>query len=900
MAIRLSGMNSGLDTDAIVKALVSGYTTKKEKYEKAQTKLGWKQESWKSLNTKVYSMYSNISNLRFSSAYNLKKTSVSDTTKATVTASSTAPNGTQSLKIKETAKAGSLTGAQINASSSTTTLAQLGYTGGDAQINVNTGGTTKTITLSATSTMSDVEKQLKEAGLNASYDSNYKRFYISSKDTGVENDFTLTGANAAGASALYKLGIAVGASADGTRPNPYGEYAGLSGKNNGSTKTTQQNIEDARNAYVTAADNVAKYNAQSSNLLNAITYGNAYADVQDFYAAHSSADKTKLETLAKLGSGRDSAVIMKNSDDSYTTYSLTTAKDAKGNAVYKSADGKYISAEETYTADGKTYKKDSGGNYINVADETDKYSGDTAKLTKNVAYHEVTEKISYTSTTGEGDDAKEVSYTKVGDTDEKLQDADGKVYTKRADGKYYADGEPDDSKNGITITSKADYTSKEASLTNAEAANTAYTALTNGISEADLNTYTANLSTVTAFESSEDTVLKKDDDYTISKLTEAVHSAYANNGGKAGVQALISGTGAYASGSDAADNSYAGRVSALTTAAQTAQETVDKNSIVKDLAAIKDTNSEEYKAALSKLADEVDAAYDLSSSAQYNTDASKIDGKDAEIELNGVKYTGASNSFNINGLNITALSKTSGNDEISITTATDTQGIYDKIKDFLTEYNNVINEMTKLYNAASAGSYEPLTDDEKENMSDKEIEKWEQKIKDSLLKNDTTLSGVMTAMQSAMSSAVEINGKKYSFSSFGIHTLGYLNAADNEQNAYHIDGDEDDTNTSGNTDKLMAAINNDPDNVMTFMQQISNNLYKAIGDKMSSTSLSSAFTIYNDKQMSTEYSNYTKLIKEWETKISDKEDYYYKKFSAMESSLAKLNSTQSSLSSYFS
>lgn len=74
----------------------------------------------------------------------------------------------------------------------------------------------------------------------------------------------------------------------------------------------------------------------------------------------------------------------------------------------------------------------------------------------------------------------------------------------------------------------------------------------------------------------------------------------------------------------------------------------------------------------------------------------------------------------------------------------------------------------------------------------------------------------------------------------------------------------------------MAAINNDPDNVMTFMQQISNNLYKAIGDKMSSTSLSSAFTIYNDKQMSTEYSNYTKLIKEWETKISDKEDYYYK------------------------
>ena len=193
-----------------------------------------------------------------------------------------------------------------------------------------------------------------------------------------------------------------------------------------------------------------------------------------------------------------------------------------------------------------------------------------------------------------------------------------------------------------------------------------------------------------------------------------------------------------------------------------------------------------------------------------------------------------------------------------------------------------------------------MTDDEKEEMSDSEIEKWETKIKDSLLKNDTTLSGVMSAMQNAMSSAIEINGKKYSFSSFGIHTLGYLNAADNEQNAYHIDGDEDDTNTSGNADKLMTAIANDPDTVMSFMQQMAGKLYSAIGDKMSSTTLSSAFTIYNDKQMDKEYTNYTKLIKEWETKLSDKEEYYYNKFSNMETALAKLNSTQSSLSGYFS
>ena len=104
MPIRMSGMISGMDTEALVSAMVSTYVAKKEKYQKAQTKLSYKQEAWKSLNTKVYSMYSSISSLRFSSAYNMKKTTVSDATKATITAGSDAINGTQSLQIKQLAR----------------------------------------------------------------------------------------------------------------------------------------------------------------------------------------------------------------------------------------------------------------------------------------------------------------------------------------------------------------------------------------------------------------------------------------------------------------------------------------------------------------------------------------------------------------------------------------------------------------------------------------------------------------------------------------------------------------------------------------------------------------------------------------------------------------------------
>jgi flagellar capping protein FliD len=285
------------------------------------------------------------------------------------------------------------------------------------------------------------------------------------------------------------------------------------------------------------------------------------------------------------------------------------------------------------------------------------------------------------------------------------------------------------------------------------------------------------------------------------------------------------------------------------------------------------------------------AAFDTDSESTHY--ATKIDGEDAEIILNNVKYTSTSSSFSINGLSINALAKTDS--PITITTATDTQAIYDKVKDFLTEYNGIINEMTKLYNADSSYGYDPLTDDEKDAMSDTEIEKWETKIKDSLLRNDSTLNGVMMSMINSMSSAYTINGQKYTLSSFGIATLGYLNAAENENYAYHIDGDSDDENTSSNTDKLMKAITEDPDTVIDFMKQLTSGLYTALGNKMKSTTLSSAYTIYNDKEMNSQYSEYSTTISKWEDKLADKEDYYYSKFSAMETALTKLQSSSSAL-----
>ncbi len=278
--------------------------------------------------------------------------------------------------------------------------------------------------------------------------------------------------------------------------------------------------------------------------------------------------------------------------------------------------------------------------------------------------------------------------------------------------------------------------------------------------------------------------------------------------------------------------------------------------------------------------------------------ATRIAGQDSEILLNGATFTSEGNTFEINGLTITAHAETK--EEFTLTTADDTDGIYDMIKNFLKEYNELINEMDKLYNADSAKGYEPLTDEEKDAMSEKEVEKWEEKIKNSILRKDSTLNSVASAMKQVMSQGITMSdGSKMYLSDFGIGTLGYFTAKDNEKNAYHIDGDPDDASTMTNTDKLKAMIATDPDTVVEFFSSLSKNLYNKIGDMMKKTEYSSSFTLYDDIAMKDEYNDYKTKISNQEQKITDYEDRYYKKFSAMETALAKLQSKESAISGLF-
>lgn len=297
----------------------------------------------------------------------------------------------------------------------------------------------------------------------------------------------------------------------------------------------------------------------------------------------------------------------------------------------------------------------------------------------------------------------------------------------------------------------------------------------------------------------------------------------------------------------------------------------------------------------------------------------KIEGQDAEIVLNGATFVSDSNTFSINGLTINTLGVT--DEEISLVTSTDYDGIYNTIKDFLTEYNDLINEMDKLYNADSARKYDMLTNDEKDSMTDDEVEQWEDKIKSALLRKDNSLYNVMNTLTTTMMdgyyennlsdkqkknmSASEISawykengGKKHYLSDYGIGTLSYFEAQDNEHHAYHINGDADDEFTSTKEDKLKAAIAEDPEGTANFFATLCKTLYSKLDETMSeSTEYSSIYKVYNDKQLKKDYKDYTTKISDAEDELNDYEDRWYNKFSKMEVALSKLQSQTSSISS---
>jgi flagellar hook-associated protein 2 len=279
---------------------------------------------------------------------------------------------------------------------------------------------------------------------------------------------------------------------------------------------------------------------------------------------------------------------------------------------------------------------------------------------------------------------------------------------------------------------------------------------------------------------------------------------------------------------------------------------------------------------------------------------SVIEPKDAIVIYNNAEIRSSTNSISANGLNLTVKNVTSGldnadpNDDeiINISITKDTQAVYDMIKGFVKSYNDVLKDLNKSYNADVAKGYEPLTDEQRKAMSEDDIEKWEGKIKDSLLRRDGVAGSVINSMRAITAVKINHEGKSYSLASFGITSVEYT-----EKGILHISGDKDDSLVNSKDDKLMKALSENPNAVMKVFNEFAGKLYSTMTDQMKSTPISSALTFYNDKELNNTMEDYEKDLSNQEDRLSMLESRYYKQFTAMETMISQLNNKSSSLAS---
>ncbi|MEG9461848.1 MULTISPECIES: flagellar hook-associated protein 2 [Bacillus amyloliquefaciens group] len=285
------------------------------------------------------------------------------------------------------------------------------------------------------------------------------------------------------------------------------------------------------------------------------------------------------------------------------------------------------------------------------------------------------------------------------------------------------------------------------------------------------------------------------------------------------------------------------------------------------------------------------------------------EGKNAKFTFNGLEMTKTSNNFTINGIKYTLNSVTDSNKTVTINSTTDTDGIFDNIKDFVDKYNTLIKSANEKVTESKYRDYKPLTDEQREAMTDKQIEQWEAKAKSGLLRSDSTLQNGLAEMRLDLYSTVTIDGKKYQLADFGIETSSYedqgkfgkLVIKDEAKLKQKItenpslvaklfNADSTSTITDSSTGKTIK--NPEEQGIARRLKDTLNKMQTQISKQAGTeSSVSSSFAIGKSlNEIETNISN-------MKTKLDDIESRYYKKFSALDTALEKLNSQSSYLTS---
>ncbi len=293
-----------------------------------------------------------------------------------------------------------------------------------------------------------------------------------------------------------------------------------------------------------------------------------------------------------------------------------------------------------------------------------------------------------------------------------------------------------------------------------------------------------------------------------------------------------------------------------------------------------------------------------------STISSHEDGKNAMITIDGVQVEHNDNVYELDGIkfDFSEVDPTEG-ETISVSVGKSYDDIKQTIKDFVNDYNQMIDEITAYTQTArptdkNENYYDPLTDEEKEGMSEKELEKWEEQAKKGLLYHDSTVSSVLSRIRSVLYTSVETeSGGKFGLYNMGIKTASLLTSSpadvrlgkltiDEEalDKAFEQYADEITTLFTDPNNGVMSKINKEIDNAIKETGTTQGTLIRKAGSEKGSSAKTNA--IYRQME------RIQKQIERLQKRYDQKEDYWWKVFTNLEKMQAQFDSQQNYISQF--
>lgn len=294
-------------------------------------------------------------------------------------------------------------------------------------------------------------------------------------------------------------------------------------------------------------------------------------------------------------------------------------------------------------------------------------------------------------------------------------------------------------------------------------------------------------------------------------------------------------------------------------------------------------------------------------------------GSDAVLTINGEKLVRSDNTFEVDGVTFTVSDVTTS--PVTLNVELNSEQIYETIENFVEEYNTMIISIQAELKEERDYDYEPLTQAQKDEMSDDEIEQWEEEAKVGLLANDQILEDMLNEMRQALYMPVE--GCELTLADIGITTESYENGgqliiddtlllsviADTPESVVELFTQTSDTYPGTTAGRSLNAsefeVKLEEEGLMFRLYDISEKYVSITSDTNGNTGLLVEKCGFHDDYTELSSSMYRQLeemenrLLEMEDDLEEKEENYYSEFSVMETYISQMNSQLQMIQSWF-